>query len=107
VREDLDCFLQSALIAPAQECDWSFISRPPSVNFIPPLYLGVFIGEKPQKEANGDQRVRRNIASLSETRQDDRDLNLNHSLAVLRGFAQFFQLTRFDDDRNYLAKIPP
>lgn len=35
-REDLDCFLQSALIAPAQECDWPFISRPASVNFVPP-----------------------------------------------------------------------
>jgi len=30
---------------------------------------------------------------------------LNHSLAVLRGFAEFCQLTEFDDDRNYLTKI--
>lgn len=37
-------------------------------------------------------------------RQDDRDLNLNHSLAVLRGFAEFCQLTGFNNDRNYLAK---
>lgn len=40
-------------------------------------------------------------------RQDDRDLNLNHSLAVLRDFAEFCQLTGFDNDRNYLAKTAP
>lgn len=104
-REDLDCFLQSALIAPAQECDWSLISRPP----LAPLFLSLAhpsMKSYKRRPTQTRRRSRSGIISRHYPTRQDRDLNLNdHSLAVLRGFADFCQLMGFDSDRNYLANI--